>query len=262
MHKILISFIALTTIHFGNLFANDTVVYHSQENKSEEQAIGYTKTGQSSARYLAYRDIPPFLQKYACGTKALDYGAGTGLSTQFLLDQHLEVVGVDISKEMLSQAGINCPETTFYLIENGTIPTAANTFDLIFSSLVLFELGSENAVVAYLEEAKRIMKDDAVLIAVTGSEQMYSRDWFTFKTDYPENKQLKSGDLAKIYLCDAGIEFTDFYWTEADYHQFFKKAGFDLLEVHYPLGKDDEGYPWKDEKRYSPFIILVAKVKH
>jgi hypothetical protein len=88
---------------------------------------------------------------------------------------------------------------------------------------------------------------------------MYSKNWFTFNTDYPENKNLKSGDLAKIYLCDAAIEFTDFYWTEADYRHFFKKAGFDLLEIHYPLGKENEQYPWKDEKTASPFVIFVAK---
>lgn len=266
MHKnklrnVLNSLIALTAIHLASLSASNTTIYNSQENKSEEQAVGYSKTNQSLSRYLAYRDIPSLITKYVYGTNTLDYGAGTGSSTQFLLNQNLDVIGVDISKEMLSLAKINCPNTAFHLITNGNIPAASKTFDFIFSSFVLFELGSEQEVIAYLEEAKRVVKDDGVLIAITGSQDLYSRDWFIYGTNYPENRNLKSGDLAKLYLYEAAIEFTDFYWTEADYRHFFKKAGFDILDVHYPLGKDNEEYPWKDEKITSPFFILVAKKK-
>jgi ubiquinone/menaquinone biosynthesis C-methylase UbiE len=241
--------------------ANDTTIYHSQDDKSNEQAVGYSKTNQSLSRYLAYRDIPSFIAQYCHGKKSLDYGAGTGFSTQFLQKQALEVTGVDISKEMLTQAILNCPDTSFYLIQNGSIPSMPETYDLVFSSLVLFELGSEKEILTYLEEAKRVLKKDGVFIAVTGSQEMYSKDWLIFNTDFPENKNLKSGDLARIYLCDADIEFTDYYWTEADYRRLFNQAGFQLLEVHYPMGKASEPYSWKDEKTSSPFVVLVAEKK-
>ncbi len=259
LRSLINTWVGLTAICASNLLAHDTTIYHSQDDKSADVATGYSKTQQSSSRYLAYRDIPFFIANYSKGPKTLDYGAGTGISTQFLLYQNLDVTGVDISKEMLGQAIINCPDTDFHLIQNGTIPSELESYDLIFSSLVLFELGSEREIVGYLEEAKRVMKNDAILIAVTGSQDAYSKNWLIFNTDYPENRNLKSGDLAKIYLKDADIEFTDFYWTEGDYRQFFSKAGFSLIEVHYPLGKEDEQYPWKDERISSPFVILVAK---
>ncbi|KAF3362988.1 hypothetical protein PHSC3_000523 [Chlamydiales bacterium STE3] len=239
--------------------SDETIIYHSQDPKSAEQALGYTKTNQSLSRYLAYRDIPSFINQYANGKETLDFGAGVGFSTQFLLQQNLNVIGADISDEMIAQAKINCPNVPFYLIENGTIPFHSETCDIVFSSLVLFEVGSEREMLSYLEEAKRMMKTDGVFIAITGSQDAYTKDWLIFDTNFPENKNLKSGDLAKTYLRDAGIEFTDYYWTEADYRDFFKLAGFDLLEVHYPKGKDNEPYPWKDELTSSPFVIFVAK---
>jgi ubiquinone/menaquinone biosynthesis C-methylase UbiE len=250
-----------TAICLSHAEADETTIYHSQDDKSNEQALGYSKTNQSLSRYLAYRDIPPFIAQYCHGKTSLDYGAGTGFSTQFLQEQALEVTGVDISKEMLAQAILNCPDASFYLIQNGSIPSMPETYDLIFSSLVLFELGSEKEILTYLEEAKRVLKKDGVFIAVTGSQEMYSKDWLIFDTDFPENKNLKSGDLARIYLCDADIEFTDYYWTEADYRRLFNQAGFQLLEVHYPKGKASEPYSWKDEKTSSPFVVLVAEKK-
>lgn len=238
---------------------HDKTLYHSQDEKSVGQAIDYSKTDQSLSRYLAYRDIPALITKYTYGKKTLDDGAGTGFSTQFLQAQGLDVTGVDVSQEMLTQAMVNCPHTPFYLIQNGSIPVALDTYDLVFSSLVLFELGSEKEILTYLKEAKRVMKNDGVFIAVTGSQEMFTNDWLIYETNYPENKNLKSGDLAKSYLRDAAIEFTDFYWTEADYRHFFKQAGLQLIEVHYPMGQEHEQLPWKDEMTSSPFVVLVAK---
>lgn len=256
----------LVSFSFLSAFAHsesgkETCVYHSQEDKSGEAASGYKKTETSLSRYLSYRDIPGLLNTYAKGNKALDYGAGTGISTDFLLKNGYEVVSVDISQEMLNEARKNCPEGCFHLVENGKIPFAGNSFDVVFSSLVLFEIGTNEGMHSYLSEAKRVLKREGVLIALTGSHTMYSKDWLIFGVDYPENKTLKSGDLARVLLKDANIEFTDYYWTEEDYRRYFNNSGFDIIKVHYPLGKKEEPYPWKDELKSSPFVIFVAKIK-
>ncbi len=268
MKNKLVSFInsfafVFTAACLSNANADETTIYHSQNDKSNEQVIGYSKTNQSLCRYLAYRDIPSFIAKYCHGKKSLDYGAGSGFSTQFLQAQALDVIGVDVSNEMLAQAILNCPNTPFYLIQNGSIPSASETFDLVFSSFVLFELGSKKEILTYLEEAKRVLKKDGVIIAVTGSQELYSysKDWLIYRTDFLENKNLRSGDLARLYLYDADIEFTDYYWTEADYRHLFTQAGFQLIEIHYPMGKVSEPYSWKDEKTSSPFVVLVAEKK-
>lgn len=239
-----------------------TIDYHSHKDKSNIQAIRYSKTHESIHRYLAYRDIPSIIRKYFRKGKALDYGAGTGYSTQFLKNLGFDVCGVDISKQMLHQAQVKYPNLHFTLIENGSIPFEAFTFDLVFSSFVLFEIGTRNGIIAYLTEAKRVMKKNGLFLAVTGSQDLYStsKKWLNFCTDFPQNNPLVSGKLVKLHLYDSNIEFTDYYWTEADYRNFFSEAGFNLIDVYYPLGNKNDIYPWKDELSYSPFVILVAKI--
>lgn len=239
--------------------SNNPTIYQSHKEKSANIAENYNKSTQSLARYLAYRDIPSLIKKYALGKSALDYGSGAGFSTRFLLDQGFETTGVDISSEMLSQARSYCPLTNFHLVENGIIPFDSPTFDLIFSSFVLFEIGSEKDILKYLREAKRVMKRDSVFIGLTASKEFYTGNLLILNTDFPENKNLKSGDMAKVFMPDANMEFTDYFWTESDYIRFFEEAGFTILEIHRPLGKSNEPYLWKDEKTNSPFLIFIAK---
>lgn len=238
-------------------------IYHSGGNKSAIEAHFYSQTHKSPHRYLAYRDIPMLIDSYIQGKKSLDYGTGTGCSVQFLLDLGFDVTGVDISEEMLFQAMQKCPHVPFHQIQQQKIPLISNFFDLVFSSFVLFEMGTEAEILTYLIEAKRVMKIGGIFVAVTGSQHLhsYSRNWMSFNTKFEENKNLKSGGLAKLYLYDPGIEFIDYYWTEHDYRDFFMKSGLQLQVIYYPLAKQCDPYSWKDEKKYSPFVIFIAK-KH
>lgn len=226
---------------------------------SHEQAVFYSNSNQSLTRYLAYRDIPSLFVQYVHGKETLDFGAGTGISTQFLQEQGLHVTGVDANKDMLAQAIVNCPDTTFHLIQNNSIPALSESYDLIFSSFVLFQLATEQEILQYLEAAKRVMKNDGVFVGLTASQDAYSKEWLIYDINYPENKNPKSGDIVKAYDRGANIEFVDYYWTEADFRRFFTQAGFQLMEVHYPMGKESEPYPWKEERTNSPYVIFVAK---
>lgn len=248
----------LCCFFIGNIILS--LSYHVPDKKTGHHAQAYSKTHESLARYLTFRDMPSLLTRYVHGTQALDYGVGTGSSLQFLRNQGFDVTGVDVSEDMLAKARIVCPDNQLHLIKNGQLPFAHEQFDLVFSSFVLFEIDSKEAICKYLQEAKRVLKKDGIFIAITGSEYTYAKDWLLFNVDYPENKNLKSGDLAKAYLYDADIEFLDYYWTEKDYRECFESVGLELLEVYYPLGKREELYPWKDERTFSPYVIFVERI--
>ena len=130
---------------------------------------------------------------------------------------------------------------------------------MILSSFVLFEIESLKKMTTYLLEARKILQKNGIFIAITGSEHLYNKKWLSWNTNFSCNKNLKSGDRAKVFLKKEKIEFTDIYWTENDYLECFQKAGFNILQTHYPLGKISEKFPWKDELKYSPFIIFIAK---
>jgi SAM-dependent methyltransferase len=76
-----------------NSFSN---VYDDSERAKAYAALEFPGT-----YYLAFRDIPALIKKHVRGTRALDFGCGTGRSSRLLRDLGLSVVGVDISEPML-----------------------------------------------------------------------------------------------------------------------------------------------------------------
>jgi ubiquinone/menaquinone biosynthesis C-methylase UbiE len=241
--------------------------YFSGKHKPGHQAFHYSKINESAHRFLAYRDVPSLIQKYLSAEKhnrlALDYGTGAGYSAKFLQDIGFTVVGADVSKEMLLQAQSRYPEIEFLMVENGKIPKEPSTFELVFSSFVLFEMGSKDEIVEYLLEAKRVLKKEGIVVAVTGSENLHSpsRQWLSFHTDFPQNKNLFSGKPVKLLLRELNIEFHDYFWHENDYKVLFDRVGLETKAIHYPLGFKTEPYSWKDEIDYAPFVIFVAQNK-
>ena len=58
----------------------------------------------------------PFLRRFIppAGGKVLELGCGTGVYTRWLRERGLEVVGMDISPEILKQAARRCPNIPFF----------------------------------------------------------------------------------------------------------------------------------------------------
>ncbi len=233
-------------------------IYSSHTEKNSKHTENYTKTANNLFRYLAYRDIESIISRYhKRGKIALDYGCGTGISTEFIQSFNFEVHGIDISKEMLKIAKKKCPNVDFQLIRNNIIPFQKEFFDLIFSSFVLFEISNKDDIIKYLKEAKKALKKNGIVIAITGNEQMYSGNWIIMNNNFPENQNVSSGQLVKISLPENNMVFTDYYWTNNDYKECIELAGFRILYAHYPKGKNKEPYRWKDERKMSPFVIFV-----
>lgn len=113
------------------------LIYNSHEEKSKTVAQDYNKTLNAAYRYLAYKDLPDLLKENLKTGKALDYGCGTGLSTQFIKSLGFDVDGADVSYEMLNQAKEKLPLNNFFLIKDGKLPSISNSYEFIFSSFVL-----------------------------------------------------------------------------------------------------------------------------
>ena len=67
-----------------------------------KHATEYSELGIDGTFYLGFRDVPKLIKKYVKGTQALDYGCGPGRSTRFLKSLGFDVIGVDISSDMLT----------------------------------------------------------------------------------------------------------------------------------------------------------------
>lgn len=233
----------------SSVVANDTV----------ENAQRYAASGFENTYFLGYRELPLFLEKYSLGRRAVDYGCGTGRSTRFLQSNGFQVIGVDISKKMLQQA-MRLDSTAHYLhIKNTQIPVFNSSCDLVLSSFVLFTVPTKELLFSIFKEAYRCLRNGGVFIIVTGSEELYSHEWLSYETNYPQNVNLKSGDPAKIKLRDLGIEFTNYYWGGADYDELIRSTGFKILEKHFPYGKLHEGREWISEMKHAPYVIYILQ---
>ncbi len=228
-------------------------------NNNIENVKKYGASGFENTYYLGYRDIPELLKKYVRGSRAIDYGCGTGRSTRFLRECGFTTLGVDLSREMLEKALEDDQDHHYIAIENAKIPVLDSSYDLVFSCFVLLVVPTKKDLLAILNEAYRCLKEGGIFIIVTGSEYLYSYDWLSYNVDYPENEFPKSGKSMKIQLVDLGVDFINYYWTDADYTELFASAGFALLEKRFPLGTTLDNKGWVSEDQYPPYVVYVLQ---
>lgn len=217
----------------------------------------YASLDNSGTAFLAFKTIPELLKKYSAGKKTLDYGCGSGSSTLFLNEIGLDVEGVDISHDMLIEAKLLNKGTPFQLIESAKLPYHAYTFDIVFSSFVLFEISNRTELKRVFKETYRVLKKGGIFIGITGSEELYNHKWLSLDVDFDQNKNLNSGDIAKVLLKDADLVVYDYYWTNQDYLEAIQASKFSILDTLFPLGENEDDYPWQDEKQVPPYAIYV-----
>lgn len=224
-----------------------------------EYAEMYSRISLKESRYLGLRDVPDLLQKYAKGNMALDYGCGLARSSAFLTNLGFLVDGVDISESMINLARQAMPEGSFQVLQEDRIPAENEHYDLVFCSWVLQEISSKHKLIATLSEITRVLKKDGIFAAIVPSEALYTKDWIHANAEFEENKHLKSGDQAKILVKESNFFWRHYFWTETDYRDVLREVRLDVILLHRPLGKDDDGIAWVSEKEVAPVTIFVAK---
>ncbi|MBA3535519.1 MAG: methyltransferase domain-containing protein [Tatlockia sp.] len=208
--------------------------------------------------YLAFRDLPLILNKNA-GKKALDFGCGAGRSSKYLERLGYYVTGIDINAEIINSAKLNSQSCEFLICHGPRLPFDDNTFDLVFNSFVLFDISSKEQITSIFKELKRVCKKEGEIVSVVNSNYLFTKRWLTVDNNFEENLHLDSGDIARILLSDLNIEIYDYYWTNDDYEECFKKADLTITNKHQPLGYINEVYEWLDELNYPPYSIYVCK---
>ena len=233
----------------------------SKTHDYEKHAGEYADLGMEGTQYLAFRDIPMLIEEHA-GTidSALDYGCGAGRSTRFLKRLGLDVVGVDVSPDMLEQARSKDRSGEYHQISSGHLPFEDSTFDLVFASFVFVEVSRLEEIESVLTEMKRVLRKDGVVVFVTDSMDASKGDWVSLSYAFPENdRPLQSGDTVKLLIRGIDVVLHDYYWTEDDYIGAAERAGLTLATIHKPLGSSDDAIEWRDETTTSPMAIYVLR---
>jgi ubiquinone/menaquinone biosynthesis C-methylase UbiE len=227
------------------------------------RAESYAKLEFPGTYYLAFRDLPAIISRYASGKKAIDFGCGTGRSTRFLRKLGFETIGVDISEDMIKLAREREPEGDYRLVgDSGFGEFHDAVCDLILSAFTFDNIPTMEQKVRLFGELARLLRNDGPIVNLVSSPEIYTHEWASFTTkDFPENKKAKSGDRVKIVMTDVDDRrpVEDVVWSDEDYRRVYSRAGLKLVETLKPLARGDEPYAWINETRIAPWVIYVVK---
>jgi SAM-dependent methyltransferase len=230
-----------------------------------KRAEAYSKLEFAGTYYLAYRDLPEIISQHVKGRKAIDFGCGAGRSTRFLQKLGFDVIGVDISADMIERARQLNPEGDYRLTKDDDFSQFEDdAYDLVLSVFTFDNIPTMENKVRIFKELWRLLKNEGRIISVVSSPEIYVHEWASFSTkDFPENKRAKSGDVVKIIQMDIEDKrpVEDIVWTDDYYQETYKRAGLELVKTYKPLANENEPYKWVNETRIAPWVIYALK-KH
>lgn len=227
----------------------------------EQRAKAYATLEFPGTYSLAFRDLPRIISAHSKGTRALDFGCGTGRSTRFLKGLGFETVGVDISETMLAEARSRDPQGDYRLVTNdGPTDLPDNSFDIVLSAFTFDNIPTMERKVTLFHQLGRVLKSTGRIINLVSSPEIYTHEWASFSTkEYPENRVAKAGDVVRIIMTDVGDRrpIEDIIWPDDAYRETYAQAGLTILETHRPLATGDEPIQWVNETTVAPWVIYV-----
>ncbi len=228
-----------------------------------ERAAAYARLDFPGSYYLAFRDLPGILADQVRGHRALDFGCGAGRSTRFLQRLGFEVIGIDVSAEMVQRARERDPSGDYHLVgeaDFGSLQTLS--FDLVFSAFTFDNIPTREKKRAHLGGLAALLEADGRLVNLVSRPEIYTHEWASFSTAaFPENRTARSGDVVRIVMTDVvdSRPVEDVLFAEADYQAVYGEAGLERLASSAPLGREDEPYAWVSETRIAPWRIDVLR---
>jgi SAM-dependent methyltransferase len=227
------------------------------------RADSYASLEFANTYYLAFRDLPALIREHVAGTKALDFGCGTGRSTRFVRQLGFETIGIDIAPDMIAKANEVDPDGYYRLIAPGDFGgLPKHGFDLILSMFPFDNIAGSDVKLSLFRGLADLLSDSGKLINVVSAPEIYMREWASFTTrDFPENANAKSGDIVRIITTDFPdrTPAVDILCTDECYRNLYRGAGLEVLAMHSPLATGYEPYTWVSETTISPWSIYVLQ---
>lgn len=140
-------------------------------------------------------------------TMILDYGCGGGWLSLLLLKWGFDVVGVDVSKNMVSNAKLICHKADFIVCDAMRLPFRDEVFEFIIGISILHHLNLENA----LCELKRISLSRSVFLFMEPNLlnplSAFGRKFFPMEVQTKGERQFTPGYLkTALELANLNVE--------------------------------------------------------
>jgi SAM-dependent methyltransferase len=225
------------------------------------RAAAYNELELGGTYDLVFRNLPGLLERQVRGTRAVDFGCGTGRSTRFLKKLGFATTGLDISEEMVAIARQRDPKGSYRIIEDGDFQTLpAGGFDLVQSAFTFDNIPGLDRKVRLFQGLGNLLAKEGILVNIVSTPEMYTHEWVTFSTrNYPDNRLARCGDVVRIVTTDYSDArpVEDILWPHEDYLRVYREAGLEVAHVERPLAVGDEGIAWKNETNVAPWAIYL-----
>jgi ubiquinone/menaquinone biosynthesis C-methylase UbiE len=182
------------------------------------------------------------------GDNVLDLGCGNGRFYEEFISRGVFYNGLDFSEKIIEIARKNNPKGDFRVADALNIPFEDNSFDKVYSIAVLHHIPSFDLRIRFLEEIKRILRDDGYLIlTVWDLKEKRKKRRFNFLTWWWE-LGLDKGDILLPWY---GVK-------DAYFHCFEKEElSFLLQSLQFKIIKSGEIKV--GERPYNNFYFIVQK---
>jgi len=180
------------------------------------------------------------LQNVSSKDRILDLGCGNGQFFEVFKDSEVDYFGIDNSEKMIEIAKKRYPRGNFQVADALNLPFPANYFDKILSFAVFHHVPSEEIRLNFLEEVKRVLKPNGLLILTVWNLNPFK---LIFIGKWKRILTLSKLTILKI-LGMSKLDFGDFfiawrnitpryvhYFTKRGLKKIAEKAGFLVKEV-------------------------------
>lgn len=187
----------------------------------------------SRTREYMWEELKPFLDPYIKkGDKVLDLGCGNGRYYQYFKDKETEYIGIDNSEKLIEIAKKKHLFADFRTGDALNLPFPNNYFDKVVSIAVLHHIPSEKLRKKFMEEARRVLKDNGILVITVWNFHQKKEKKILFKYSFLKLFGLSRLDFKDI-LEPWGKKAERYYhwFSEKELVDLAKETGFEVKEI-------------------------------
>jgi ubiquinone/menaquinone biosynthesis C-methylase UbiE len=153
---------------------HDRVERANFENQYNDLAHNYADMKYKGNRQL--KDLDIFLKLLKPKSKILDLGCGAGQDARYLAEAGMEVLGLDISKEMVEEAKKRNPTISFNVGDFLSFSLMDDEFDAVWCSTVFHHIPSDQDEV-FIKKIQRVLRSGGLLYISTGVGDNENEGW-------------------------------------------------------------------------------------
>ena len=192
-----------------------------------------------------------FLSQYVkAGDRVLDLGCGNGRLLGLLKDRKIIYTGLDSSQKLVAIAKKKYPDHNFIIANALSLPLEDVSFDIIYSIAVLHHIPSQEMRLAFLKEAKRVLRPGGQLVLTVWNLNIFKKWPLILKHVFLKFLGRSQLDLGDLFVPWGKIKRYVHFFSKQELEKLITRSGFEKIEM---------GVAKSPQSKESNFYLVVKK---